>query len=106
MPQELYQELLDRLARLRRRRESLRLKNGLLTFASLVLAVSLLAICCEAIFHLPIIGRTILFFSTIAAAIGIFTKYALLPVLESLGLRPKVTDEYLAGAIGRHYEQI
>src|SRR5437763_6580788 len=106
MPQELYQELLDRLSRLRRRRESLRLRSGLLTGTSLFLLVALLAVLTEAIFHLPILGRTILFFAALGLGAGAFLKYALAPILESFRIRAKVSDEYLAGAIGRHYNAV
>ena len=106
MPQELYQELLDRLSRLRKRRESLRLRSGLLTGFSCALIVSLLAISIEAIFHLPILGRTILFFAALGIGIGAFLKFSLAPILETLGLRPKVSDEYLTQAIGKHYYQV
>src|SRR2546430_987266 len=106
MPQELYQELLDRLARLRRRRESLRLRSGLLTGASVFLLVALLAILTEAVFHLSTAGRTILFFSVLGLGCGAFAKYSLAPILETLGLRAKVSDEYLTGAIGRHFDQV
>jgi hypothetical protein len=106
MPQELYQELLDRLDRLRRRRESLRLRSGLLTSISLILLAGLLAISIEAIFHLSILGRTILFFSALALGLGAFLKFSLAPILEKFGLRPKVTDEYLADAIGKHFTTV
>ena len=106
MPQYLYQELLDRLSRLRRRRESLRLRTGLLTGSSLFLCVALFAICIEAIFHLSILGRTVLFFSALGISIGAFLAYSLIPILESLGIRPKVSDEYLTTAIGKHYDQV
>ncbi|MDP4220508.1 MAG: hypothetical protein Q8916_12575 [Bacteroidota bacterium] len=106
MPQELYQELLDRLARLRRRRESLRLRSGLLSGLSAVLIVAFIAVGIEAIFHLSILGRTILFFSALGIGIRGFLKFAAVPILEAIGVRPKVSDEYLAGAIGRHYAQV
>ncbi len=106
MPQELYQELLDRFGRLRRRRESLRLRSGLLNGFSCILLVSLLAICIEAVFHLSIIGRTILFFTALGIGIGAFLRFSYAPVLETLGLRSKVSDEYLANAIGNHFGQI
>ncbi len=106
MPQELYQELLDRLSRLRRRRESLRLRTGLLNGSSVFLIVALAAIGTEAIFHLSVLGRTILFFSALSIGVAGFLKFALGPILEALGLRPKVSDEYLAGAIGKHYTQV
>ncbi|MEP7234687.1 MAG: DUF4175 family protein, partial [Ignavibacteriota bacterium] len=106
MPQELYHELLDRLARLRQRRESLRLRSGLLQGTSIVLFAALLAVGTEAIFHLSILGRTILFSSAVGLGIAGFLRCSLSPILERVGLRPKVTDEYLAGAIGKHYVQV
>ncbi len=106
MPQELYQELLDRFGRLRRRRESLRLRSGILNGFSCILLVSLLVICVEAVFHLSIIGRTILFFTAGGIGIATFLKFSYAPILETLGLRQKVSDEYLAHAIGNHFSQV
>jgi hypothetical protein len=106
MPQELYQELISRLDRLRRRRESLRLRSGLLWGLSLFLLVALAALSIEAVFHLSILGRTILFFSALTLGLGAFLKFSLSPILEKAGLRPKVSDEYLASAIGKHFNQV
>src|SRR4051794_38550262 len=100
MPQELYQELIDRLNRLRRRRESLRLRSGMLYGLSSIVIIALLAVSLEAIFHLSISGRTILFFSALGIGAASFFYFSLAPLLEAFGLRPKVSDEYLTRAIG------
>lgn len=74
--------------------------------ASLIFLIALAAIRAEALFHLSITGRTILFFSSLALGIGAFAKFSLTPLLETIGVRPKATDEYLASAIGKHYNQV
>lgn len=84
----------------------MRLRTGLLSGISVILITALAAICIEAVFHLSILGRTILFFSALGIGIAGLLKFALAPALEKLGLRPKVSDEYLAGAIGKHYTQV
>ncbi len=106
MPQELYQELLDRLARLRSRREWLAVRVGGVRWLAVSVFVVLAAISIEAIFHLSITGRTILFYSALASVIGTFALLALPALLEKTGIRPKLSDEALASRIGKHFTEV
>ncbi len=106
VPQELYQELLDRLARVRHRRERLDLYEGIVNAVSAFLVIALASIALEAAFHLSIAGRTTLFWSAtglfaVAASIFLYS-----PIATRLGYKPRLSDEELAARIGAHYPSI
>ncbi len=73
--------------------------NGL----AAAMVVSLAAIVAEMLGHFSIEGRTWLFFSALALACGGLLGFILPPLLVRLGIRPRVTDDELATAVGRHY---
>lgn len=76
--------------------------NGLI----LVLLFFLLAITIEAVFHLTITGRTLLFWGVIVAALGGFSGHAAVPLLRKLGILRKDSNEDLARAIGNYYPEV
>ncbi len=106
MPTELYQELINRLAKLRRKRESLRLSTAMLHGLTVVLLVWLAAVALEAMGHFPIPGRRAIFWSTTVLSLGGFFYFAWRPLAEKFGMIPKATDEQLARAVGDHYPTI
>jgi hypothetical protein len=106
MPQELYTELLSRLAALRRRRESVALGVGIASGLTVVVVVILAAIVMEMLGHFPIVGRTWLFWSALALALTGFIGFTLPVLLVRLGIRPRTTDDELASKIGQHYPTV
>ena len=103
MPQELYQELVSRLARLRRRRESVALGVGLTSGLTAFVLVALIAIIAEMLGYFSIVGRTWLFWSALTVGLAGLFGFALPALLIRLGLRKRASDDELASAIGRHY---
>ena len=106
MPQELYTELLSRLAALRRRRESVALAVGIASGLTVVVIVTLAAIVMEMLGHFPIVGRTWLFWSALMLAVAGFFGFALSPMLVRFGFRNRATDDELAAKIGQHYPTV
>lgn len=103
MPQELYAELLNRLARLRTKREAIALRAGLLNAATSVVLLAILAIIIEMLGHLGIPQRTFVFYAWASISAILSAAFILPPVLERFGLTPRATDDELAAQIGRHY---
>ncbi|HEY3876645.1 MAG TPA: DUF4175 family protein [Candidatus Kapabacteria bacterium] len=106
MPQDLYNELLSRLASLRRRREHVALGAGLASGLAAACVVVLAAIVAEMLGHFPIVGRTWLFWSALVLSIAGFLSFALAPMLVRFGFRSRATDDELATKIGTHYPSI
>ncbi len=106
MPQELYQELLERLSRLRRARERVAVGIGASRAASIIIASILVALLIEATFHLSITGRTILFFTTIALSLASLGLLAFPAAAEMLGFKKRLSDEALASKIGEHFTEV
>jgi hypothetical protein len=106
MPQELYQELLVRLARLRSKSERLALSTGLLRGLCLSVLIVLAALGVEAVFHLGITARTILFWSTLGLALAFPLLLTYKPLSQRLGIQPRVSDDTLATRIGKHFTEV
>ena len=103
MPQELYSELLARLASLRRKREHVALGAGVASGLVVVVLVILATIVTEMLGHFPIVGRTWLFWSALILGVGGFLAFTLPPLFTRLGIRTRATDDDLALQIGKHY---
>ncbi len=106
MPQELYQELLERLARVRSRRERLDLFTGLANSATALVVIATAAIAIEAAFHLSISGRTALFWSSVVVFIATTSAFLYMPLATRFGVKPRLTDEAIAARIGAHYPTV
>ncbi|HZK75980.1 MAG TPA: hypothetical protein VFD13_03645, partial [Candidatus Kapabacteria bacterium] len=103
MPQELYNELLSRLSRLRKRRESVALWSGVANGLAAVVAVVLIAIVAELFGHFSIAGRTWLFCSALLMLLAGLFGFAIPPFLVRIGIRTRASDDELASAVGAHY---
>src|SRR5579872_3857134 len=103
MPTELYQELLSRLSRLRRRQESVALWSGVANGLAVVIIVALIAIVAELFGHFPIVGRTWLFYSALVILFAGFLGFVIPPLLVRIGIRERASDDELASAVGAHY---
>jgi hypothetical protein len=106
LAQELYTELLSRLAALRRRRESVALGVGIASGLTAVVLVVLTAIVAEMFGHFPIVGRTWIFWLAFMLAIVGFFGFIIPPLLIRLGFRSRTTDDELASKIGEHYPTV
>ncbi|HYM20805.1 MAG TPA: DUF4175 family protein [Candidatus Kapabacteria bacterium] len=106
MPQELYQELINRLHRLRARREQVALGTGISRTAAVIIVTALAAVIAEAIFHISILGRTILFSSVAMTDITAFILLLYPSLAERVGLKKKITNEALAAKIGQHFGSV
>jgi energy-converting hydrogenase Eha subunit A len=103
VPQELYAELIQRLARVRARRERIDRASALTHTLSALLLIGVIAIGNEAIFHLSIAGRTILFCAAFAAFAGIAIRLLSSPLAILFGMKPRLSDDELASRIGGHF---
>ncbi len=106
MPQELYTELLSRLSRLRKRRESVALWSGVANGLAAVVVVALIAIVAELFGHFSIPGRTWLFYSALAVLLAGFFGFVIPPLLVRIGLRARASDDELASAVGAHFPSV
>jgi hypothetical protein len=106
MPQELFQELIDRLAALRRKSERLALVIGITRGAAVSVAALFLALVLEAIFHFGIAGRTILFWSVLIIALGVPVALVSDTLMQRLGIKPRIADDTLAYRIGKHFRHV
>jgi hypothetical protein len=106
VPQELYQELLERLDRVRSRRERLDLFEGLANSATALVVIALAAVALEAAFHLSIGGRTALFWSSVILFLAAASAFLYLPLATRFGFKPRLTDEAIAARIGAHYPTV
>src|SRR6059036_999073 len=99
MPQELYHELIHRLSRLRQKQERVALVAGFGNGLAAVAIVALAAVVAELFGHFSIVGRTWLFFSTVALALGGLLGFVLPSLLTKIGVRARPTDDELAARI-------
>ncbi len=106
MPQELYQELITRLSRLRRKRESVALWSGVWSSLAAIVVLATLAIAAEMLGHFDIPMRTWMFWSGITLAVAAILAFVGPPLLVRLGIRKRATDDELATAVGRHYPNV
>ncbi len=106
MPQELYQELISRLSELRRRRERVAVGIGISRSVTMILLIAIIAIGVESIFHLSIIGRTILFSVSALLAIASLLLLSFAPVAEYMGIRQRASNETLASLIGKRFGEV
>jgi len=106
VPQELYNELLSRLSRLRRRRESVALWSGIANGLAAVVVVALIAIVAELLGHFSIVGRTWLFYSALAILLAGFFGFVIPPLLVRTGISKRVSDDELASAVGAHFPAV
>jgi hypothetical protein len=103
LPQELYHELIGRLARLRRRRESVALGVGVASGLTAVAVIMLGALVAEMLGHFSIPVRTWLFWTSFTLSLAAILAFVGPPLLVRLGIRKRATDDELAVAVGRHY---
>lgn len=106
MPEELSQELIARLSSLRSRREWQHIRTGLFRALGICVFIATIALAVEAVFHLPITGRTILFWTTAGLCASSVVMLFLPAVFEKVGIRPRLTNEDLAARIGRHFAEV
>jgi hypothetical protein len=106
VPQDLYNELLIRLASLRRRRESVALGAGIASGLTVVVVLTVSAIVLEMLGHFPVVGRTWLFWSALLLSVIGFFGFTLPPLFVRVGIRPRSSDDELAVQIGNHYPSV
>ncbi len=106
MPEELSRELIERLARLRSRREWQRMRTGLFRTLGVLVLIAISALAVEAVFHLSITGRTILFWTTVGLMASSVILLFMPAAFEKAGIRPRLTNEDLAERIGNHFTEV
>jgi hypothetical protein len=106
LPQELYTELLHRLARLRVKREAVALRAAVLNAATSVILLAILAVVIEMLGHLGIPQRTFLFWAWALISIILSAAFVLPHLLERFGITARTSDDELAAQIGRHYPAV
>ena len=83
-----------------------KLYKGIILFVIILLATFIAFSLFEYFSYSNPVVRSILFYSFIALALGIALAYIILPALKIGGLGKQLTNEEIAGIIGKHFHQI
>lgn len=102
----IYQEFIQKLDELRRKKNLEALALGSEIFALTALAGGLIAVLVEAAFHFDPLGRTLLVGVYGLSLIGVFIRFILYPLLCFLGILRSKTDDELAQEVGQHSPSI
>ncbi len=103
---QIYQNLTERLAEVRKKENSASLFYGLLLSASVIVGAAILALLVEQIFYLPVLPRTIVFWLIIVSAIGLLAWYVVRPLLKLFSVLPNESDAETAAKVGRKFPTI
>ncbi len=102
----LYMEILRKLDDLRRRQNLVWALHGLLFSVFLVITMCGCAVLIEAFASMTILGRTLVFWATLASSLGIVCWFFVRPLLHLLGLLGNSDDYSIAGNVGEHFPSI
>ena len=83
-----------------------KLYKGIILFVIILLATFIAFSLFEYFSYSNTVIRSILFYSFIVLALGISVAYIIIPLLKIGGLGKQLTNEEIAGIIGRHFHQI
>lgn len=106
MSSSISTEIREQLARVRSLQLKVERHTGFLIFGVALLLLLVGAALLESLLRPDSMGRTILFFASIIALIGIFIRTAATPVLRAIGIMSKPGDFEIAGHIGVHFPTI
>jgi hypothetical protein len=102
----IYQEILEKIRRLRRKENKERFLTASLFFFLTLLGILLAALGLEAIFHLGVGGRTFLFWIVVFVLALDLTGFVVLPLARLLGFLKSSSDEVMAKKAGGHFPHI
>jgi hypothetical protein len=83
-----------------------KLYKGIIFFVIILLATFIAFSLFEYFSYSNTVVRSILFYSFIALAVGVGVAYLIIPALKIAGLGKQLTNEEIAGIIGKHFSQI
>ncbi len=83
-----------------------KLYKGIIFFVIILLATFIAFSLFEYFSYSNTVVRSILFYSFIALAVGVGIAYLIIPALKIAGLGKQLTNEEIAGIIGKHFSQI
>lgn len=82
------------------------LYKGIIYFVIILLVTFIAFSLFEYFSYSNTVVRSILFYSFIALALGTAVAYIIIPILKIAGLGKQLTEEEIAGIIGKHFSQI
>lgn len=103
---EIRNELVHRLAVVRKKDNLASLAYGVLFAASVIVGAVLIALLTEQLFHLPVVARTVLFWLIVAGAIGLLAWFVVRPLLKLLHVLPPENDTQTAAKVGKMFPGI
>jgi len=102
----IFSELVNRLAIVRKKENTSSLLYGLLFSASTIVGAAILALLIEQTFYLPVLARTIVFWLIVAAAVGLLAWFVARPLLKLFGVLPNESDAQTAAKVGKKFPTI
>ncbi len=102
----LYNDILRRIDKVRRKENGLFLRYSLLAGALLVVTLSLGAVILEELLHLAVAGRTVLAVILMASGAAFLAWFAGRPLARMLGITPSEDTYSIAQRIGGHFPAI
>ena len=102
----IYQDVVGRLAAVRKAENIACTQRDILIAASGLLLVFIAVTAAEAIFHLDVLARTVLFWFVVSAGAALALWYAIRPALKVLNILPNESDEATARKIGQQFSGI
>jgi hypothetical protein len=103
---KIYQEILARLAAVRRKQNIARIVLGVLFTSLLFVAGAILALTVESIFYLDVIPRTVLFWAIVLSGTGMLVWMVGRPALRLFHLLPDEPDTVTAAHVGAKFPAI
>lgn len=103
---KVFQNLVERLERVRKKEAASSLLYGILFSASLIVGAAGFMVLIEQIFYLPILARTIIFWVVIAVSVGLLAWFVLRPLLKWFGLLPAEDNAQTAEKVGKVFPDI
>lgn len=101
-----YQRIIESLRNLRNREERLSLVQGTYLAVAVLAATVLLALFIEAVTHLDVTWRTVLFGGVITAGIVVVGRFLLPHALKRFGLTSRKSEDTIALEVGSHFPDI
>ncbi len=105
-PQPNSEAILARLNHVRTRQAGVQLRRAAALAATAVLGVLLAAAATEALAHLSITGRTLLFAGIVLVIAGVVAAIVGVPFLRRIGILPGPSNDAMALSVGSHFPGI
>lgn len=102
----IFREILEKLERTRRKENAVELIHGVFLLTFVVVSLSGLAVLTEALFHVGVVGRSLLFWSVVIATLGTLGWFVIRPLFKVIRLFPGTDDFTLAQRVGCTFPEL